>query len=245
MISTLMKQTHWRAAGPYLPTLASKTSLTEESKLFLLTYEQLKDTTAASQQLINSLLLQRSRETRITIVNILRMRLVRWNPPSWVLDDLVAFAHETFTDSLRMALLLHTARHDTLLYDFIQQQIVPRWNTGSPWVMRSDVQSFLDAAQETHPEIARWSHSTREKISRNALTVLRDGGLLKGEASKRIVLPYVPQPVVDHLMRLLQAEGVAAEQLAHHSDWHLFLWNAPQVQKAVETLMAQSPEGQG
>lgn len=238
----MIEQTHWRATGPYLPTLASKASLLEESKLFLLTYGQVRDTTTASQQLIHSVLLQHSRRTRTTIVNILRKRLVRWYPPSWVLDDLLSFAQETLADSLRIALLLHTVRQDRLLYDFVQQEIVPRWHTGSTWVMRSDVQRFLDAAQETHPEITRWSYSTREKISRNALTVLRDGGLLKGASSKRIVLPYVPQPVVHHLIRLLQAEGVTTEHIAQHPDWQLFLWDVPQAQQAVDRFMAQAQE---
>lgn len=240
MASTLTEQTKWRAKGTYLPTLASKSSLFEESKLFLLTYKQLKDPTLVGQEFMRSLLVQRSHETRATILRILKIRLIRWHPPAWVLDDLATFAEEPLPDALRIALLLHTSRQDVLLYDFVQQHIVPRWYAATPWIMRSEVQSFLDAAQEGHPEISRWSYSTREKISGNVLTVLRDGGLLKGAASKRIVLPYVPQPVANHLIRLLLAEGITQDQLAYHPDWHLFLWDVPQVQQSIDKFMAQS-----
>ncbi len=111
-----------------------------------------------------------------------------------------------------------------------------RWIAGDQQLIRSGVQRFLDSAQTTHPEVTRWSHSTREKLSRNVLTTLRDFGLLQGSASKRIVEPIVPPSVVQHLVRLLQAEGVSPEQIAHHPDWQLWLWDAAQAQKAIDNL---------
>lgn len=213
--------------------------LLEESRLFLETYARLHDAPATCTALINGVLPQRSRETRATIVNALRMRLVRWNPPVWVLDDLVEFAQQADADALRAALMLHTARQERLLYDFVQQVIFPRWSAGWQQVVRSDVQGFLDTALEEHPEINRWSTSTREKIAGNVLTVLRDGGLLKGQAHKHIVPLLVPGEVVRHLEKLLQAEGVPSGQLAQHLDWRLWLWNPAQTQRALQESLEQ------
>ena len=86
--------TRWRASGSYLPTLSSKTSLLEETRQFLLTYARLGDSEATRLSLVNSGLLQRSRAARAIIVNIVQLRLTRWNPPSWVLDDLIGFAQD-------------------------------------------------------------------------------------------------------------------------------------------------------
>lgn len=233
------ERTCWRVTGSYLPTLASKSSLIEESRLFLDTYAQLGDPHAALQALVDGVLPQRSRETRETIVLVLRRRLVRWDPPSWVLADLASFAQDTHSDALPLALLLHIARQDGLLYDFVQQVIVQRWYSGTPRVIRSDVQGFLDKAQDEHPEIIRWSHSTREKISGNVLTVLRDCRLLKGEVNKYIVMPTVSTPVVLHMIHLLEAEGVTREQLAQHPDWHLWLWDSIRAQKAIDFSTTQ------
>ena len=183
---------------------------------------------------MNGGLLQRSRATRATIVRIVQLRLTRWNPPAWVLDDLISFAQDGRQAELQAALLLHTVRQDHLLYDFIQHSVVPRWFAGERELIRADVQRFLDSAQSIHPEVAGWSHSTREKLSRNALTTLRDFGLLQGTASKQIVEPIVPPSVVQHLIRLLQAEGIPPEQVAYHSDWQLWLWDAARAQKAIE-----------
>ena len=123
MTQTSPQETRWRAAGPYLPTLASKAALLEETRLFLVTYGQTNDLEATIQTLLNSTLAQRSRETRMTIIDVIRSRLTRWNPPDWVLQDLVAFANEASLDALRAALLLHVPRQDRVLYDFVRKSL--------------------------------------------------------------------------------------------------------------------------
>src|SRR5437899_2926998 len=183
--------TRWRASGSYLLRLASKTSLLQETRLFLHAYAQLGNIAAARQALINGGLPQRSRATRQTILEIVQIRLVRWHPPAWVLDDLVTFAQDGHQVELQAALLLHSARQDNLLYDIVQHVVVPRWLAGERDLIRADVQRFLDEAQFIHPEIAAWSNSTREKLSSNALATLRDFGLLQGTRSKQIVEPIV------------------------------------------------------
>src|SRR6266567_7181143 len=214
MMSASSETTRWRASGSYLPRLASKTSLIEETRRFLLAYARFGDIEASRQALITEELPQRSRATRVTIVENIQIRLTRWHPPAWVLGDLIAFAQGGQQAELQAALLLHTARQDALLYDIIQQVVVPHWFAGERELIRADIQRFLDGAQAEHPEVAGWSHSTREKLSGNSLTTLRDFGLLHGKAAKQIVEPIVPPAVVLHLIRLLQAEGISPEQVA-------------------------------
>lgn len=238
-MSTSNETTHWRASGSYLPTLASKTSLIEETRLFLLTYARLGDVEATRQELVNGGLPQRSRATRATIVKIVQMRLTRWHPPVWVLADLIAFAQDGKQAGLKAAVLLHTARQDILLYDIIQQVVAPHWFAGERALIRADIQHFLDGAQSEHPEVAGWSHSTREKLAGNALSTLRDFGLLSGKASKRIVEPIVPLVVVQHLFHLLQAERLPPGQLAGHPDWQLWLWDTARAQKAIDACHLQ------
>jgi hypothetical protein len=233
------EKTQWRARGAYLPRLASKTGLLEETRQFLQTYARLRDTEATRQALVNGGLPQRSRATRTTIVEIVQVRLVRWHPPTWVLDDLVAFAQEGHQTALQAALLLHTARQDKLLYDIVQEIVVPRWQAGEREIIRANIQRFLDAAQPLHPEVDGWSYSTREKLSRNILTTLRDFGLLQGTVAKQIVEPMVPSAVVRHLIRLLREEGIAEEDLARHPDWQLWLWDTGRAQKAIEKTLPQ------
>lgn len=238
-MSTSEEITRWRASGPYLLRLVSKTSLLEEARLFLQTYARLGNFEATRQELVDGGLPQRSRATRQTIVEIVRLRLVRWNPPAWVLADLVAFARDGHQADLQAALLLHTARQDNLLYDIIQHMVVPRWMDDERELIRADIQRFLDGVQAEHPEVMGWSHATREKLSSNVLSTLHDFGLLQGKATREIVEPPVPQAVVQHLIRLLRDEGIAEADMAQHPDWQLWLWDADRVQKALDAPLRQ------
>jgi Putative inner membrane protein (DUF1819) len=226
----------WRAAGPYLPTNASKAGLLDETRQFLAIYAKLGDVDAAARELTDGALPQRSRETRRTIVKIIKTRLTRWNPPDWVLSELAAFANSHDTDALKSVLLLHAARQDALLCDVVLQVIAPCWTEHEREVARVDVQRFLDGAEPSHPEIAGWSRETREKLAGNLLSILRDYGLLVGTATKRIVEPIVPAGVVAHLARLLLAEGFSAEELPLHPDWRLWLWGPERAARALATL---------
>ena len=110
---------------------------------------------------------------------------------------------------------------------------------GERRLITADIQRFLDEMQPVHPEVARWSHSTRVRLSRHALATMRDFGLLQGKVSKQIVEPIVPPVVVLHLIRLLQAEGIPPEQVAQHPDWQLWLWDAARAQKAIDASQLQ------
>lgn len=236
---TTHQETHWRAAGPYVTNNTAKTGLLDEARQFLLTYADLGDVAETYQVLINSGLPQRSRATRRSILKVIQQRLIHWNPPAWVLDDLVTFARDERPDALRAALLLHVPRQDTLLYNVVLRVIVPRWREGERFIARADVQRFLDEEEAVHPEIGAWTHATRAKLAGNVLSILRDYGLLQGTARKRVVEPVVPSEVVQHLVRLLRAEGVKLEELPHHPDWQLWLWDSARAQAAISEGLTQ------
>jgi transcriptional regulator of NAD metabolism len=223
----------WRAANVYTTASSSKTGLLDETRLFLTTYATLGDLRATHRALIDGDLPQRSRSTRQTIVDKINKRLTSWNSPAWALDDLAAFAQEDTSTALQAALLIHIPRQDRLLYDVVQHVVAPRWEAGITLVTREDVQRFLDEMTPTHPEIERWTHGTRAKLAGNLLSILRDYGLLKGKERKQIVEPVIPDPVVQHLARLLRAEGIADGELAHHPDWRLWLWDAARAGQAL------------
>jgi len=213
----------WRATGPFLPTAASKNGLIAETRLFLQAYSASHSIQQARDDLINSRLPQRSRTTRSVIARNILARLTRWNPPAWVLDDLVLASQQEDLSRLRSLLLLHHARQETLLYDVVQQLIMPRWQAGELHVGRDDALAFLSEAIPRQPEVGSWSYETRAKIAGNLLTTLRDYGLLVGKQTKHIVEPTVDKPAVEHLIRLLEEEGIPEVRIAAHSDWRIWL----------------------
>jgi hypothetical protein len=186
--------------------------------------------------LIEGALRQRSRATRLTFAKRIGERLARWNPPAWVLDDLVRFFQEDASDTLRAALLVHVCRQDFLLYTIVQKLIVPLWQAGERQVAVADVHRFFDDEAPRHPGIERWAYTTRNRLASNILSTLRDYGLLRGVSRKDIVEPIVPADAALHLYRLLAAEGLARAEIVHHPDWQLWLWNREHVVRVLETL---------
>lgn len=235
------QNSHWRAAGPYRASSTLIPGIPEETRLFLLTYgkttgrpdERLAQT---RQLLLEGRLPQRARASRVTMVNRIQKRLVSWDPPPWVLDDLVAFANTDSLDTLRAALLLHVCRQDYLLYSVVQTLIVAKWEQGDVLVDIGHIQRFLDMASSNHPEIAGWTYTTRKKLCSTVLSTLRDYGLLQGKARKKIVEPVVPKLVAHHLVRLLTTEGVNREGLAQHPDWRLWLWTPERTSAMLASL---------
>ena len=228
----------WRVTGSYMAFNVLKPSFLHETRQFLLSYAATGSFTHTAQELLNETLLQRSRETRKLVVKVIQRRLTSWNPPAWVSSDLIEFAQDTFNPSLQTALLLHVVRQDALLYDVVQTAIVPRWLAGDHILIRADVQRFLDLAAPDHPEVETWSHTTREKLAGNVLSILRDYTLLRGKEKKQIVEPIVPAPVATHLVRLLRAEGVADDAIPDHPDWRIWLWDAQRARDALRRLAA-------
>ncbi len=236
----LPASTQWRATGEYATTSIATAGLLPETQIFLRVYAS---TTGAVQAradetrrlLIAGALQQRSRATRVTFAKRILERLTRWNPPAWVLDDLVRYDQEEQIDALKATLLVHVCRQDFLLFTIVQRVVYPRWQAGERQILAADVHRFLDEETPHHPEIERWAYATRNRLASNTLSTLRDYGLLRGANQKEIVEPIVPAEAAQHLHRLLAAEGLTPAEIAHHPDWKLWLWRPEHVAAALES----------
>jgi hypothetical protein len=231
--------TRWRATGEYATTSIATAGLLPETLIYLRTYAGVTGDVATRaaetrRRLVEGALPQRSRATRLTFAKRLNERLATWNPPAWVLDDLVRYTQEDRLDALRAALLVHVCRQDFLLYTIVERLIFARWQAGERLLPVADVHRLFDDEAPAHPEIARWAYATRNRLASNTLSTLRDYGLLRGANQKEIVEPIVPPDVVQHLHRLLAAEGLAPAEIVHHPDWKLWLWRPQHVAAALE-----------
>lgn len=66
-----------------------------------------------------------------------------------------------------------------LIADIHMNAVLPAWRSITQELHRSDVQRFLDAQADTHPEIDEWSDATYDKVQQVILKMLRDVGLLR------------------------------------------------------------------
>ena len=222
--------------GPYSTRNTSKGSLLRETHLVfraLASGNSLEEVRTAC--LAGKLLRQSARETRHRIWELLHWRFFAWNPPKWVIEDLVDACMSDVTAPQFIGLVyVHYIRRDHLTFDFVTDRLSALWNAGIREVSRHDVIDFL--VENINGDRVKWRESTRTKLAGNVLSALRDFGLLTGVQKKRIQRPVVPPEVALHLCRLLEAEGLRGRAVLDARDWHAFLWNFQDTSQSLAQL---------
>ena len=89
-------------------------------------------------------------------------------------------------------LYLHYALRDRLTYDFVTEVLWHKGYQSRPLVSRNEVLDLLDAKAPEHPEIERWTETSRVKLAGNMLSALRDFRVLEGIQKKFLVRPGLP-----------------------------------------------------
>lgn len=69
---------------------------------------------------------------------------------------------------------------------------------------------------------AEWGEETVERVARNAMTALRDFGILSGKSTKSITSIYLPVEAFAFLAFELQRHPTSGDQILHSQDWKLF-----------------------
>jgi len=187
--------------------------------------------------LTGRLLRQSARETRRRIWDALHWRYFAWNPPRWVLVDLMEAAKEDVTDRRFVGLAyLHYARRDRLTFDFVTDRLWTLWKSKTYDVRRDNVLDFLADYKSRDAAVQRWRESTRKKLAGNVLSALGDFGLLTGVQRKSLQRPVVGPEIALHLCRLLDGEGLRGRALLEARDWRLFLWEPHDTSLALAQL---------
>ncbi len=157
--------------------------------------------------------------------------------PEWVGGTISIAAEKGLQspDFLSLAYLYYVLR-DRLTYDFVIGPVWKKWYSGITNIAPGDFHFFLATISETAPEVRKWSEETRGKLASNALTALRDFGMLRGKRLKYIQRPPVADETVYHLLSVLWAEGKRGQGILETLDWRLFLWNGPDIADALNKL---------
>jgi len=190
--------------------------------------------------LAGRLLSQRSRNTRKSIWTRLHYRYLT-HRTDWIITAFVE-ALDVGVQSRRFLTLLylHYALRDRLTHDFVTEVLWHKGYHSRPRVSRNDVLDLLDRKAENHPEIRRWSETSRVKLAGSVLTALRDFGVLEGIQKKFLVRPTLPILTAKHLLRILIAEGNRGREVLENPTWRLFMLTEQEVAKTLAELAQES-----
>jgi hypothetical protein len=131
---------------------------------------------------------------------------------------------------------LYFALRDRLICEFVTGPVWDRWLRKTTALTPNDFLSFLQERSPDYPEIKQWREATKKKLASNALSSLRDFGLLRGVKNKQIQRPAVSPEAVFHLLCILVAEGRESASIIEAPDWRLFLFTEPEIARALSDL---------
>lgn len=138
--------------------------------------------------------------------------------------------------------MLHTARANCILADFIRDVFWPRYTAGFDALSRDDATAFVEAAVQEGKTQKPWASSTVKRVASYLLGACTDFGLLgNGRAPLRPIRPVRIHPrVAVYLAYDLHGRGFTDRQILHHPDWSLFGLEGDDVRQQLKRL---APEG--
>lgn len=175
-------------------------------------------------------------ETRRKILNAVNYRYF-WPNSEWSVRCLAqATENGAHSPAFLSLAYLYYALRDRLTFDFVVGPVWERWKNRGTSLSQAEFLGFLDEEASKEPAIKRWRESTRIKLASNALTALREFGVLQGIYNKQIRKPGIAPETTFHLLCVLLAEGLEGGSLVEAPDWRLFLWSESEVAHALGEL---------
>lgn len=128
------------------------------------------------------------------------------------------------SDERRQLLMLHTARANAILADFIREVYWPRYTSGRDSLSRDDALRFVEDAVREGRTQKRWADSTISRMSGYLLSACADFGLLESRRSgpRRLYSVRLSTRVAGYLAYDLKLQDLGDNQVLNHPDWQLF-----------------------
>ncbi|MGA2226200.1 MAG: BrxA family protein [Syntrophobacteraceae bacterium] len=132
--------------------------------------------------------------------------------------------HSLTSKQLSQVFLIHTARANAVLHDFIVEVFWPRYAAGVTHLRKQDALEFLESAVNRGCIPQRWSPPLNDRVARYLLKCLEDFRLLgpmhKGQ---REMLPFgIASLTTLYLAHELHFSDLSDNQILEHVDWQLF-----------------------
>jgi hypothetical protein len=128
------------------------------------------------------------------------------------------------SDERRQLLMLHTARANAILADFIREVYWPRYTSGRDSLSREDALRFVEDAVREGRTQKPWADSTIRRVSGYLLSACADFGLLEDRlrGPRRLYSLRLTTRVAAYLAYGLKLQGLGDNQVLNHPDWQLF-----------------------
>lgn len=114
------------------------------------------------------------------------------------------------------------AAAEPLIWDFVTEELAGWAAAGRKAVDSAAVMAFLRRAEDRRFSNGRWSEAAVQRVARSVLTTLRDFGVLRGAAKKRLATPILPVEAFAFLAMVRQLLARRGARAIHDPCWRLF-----------------------
>lgn len=224
----------------YTTQLQAGQGLIDETRSLLALYEPGMNRTKLIEKALRS--------GRFPLVTARRLRniVVECFAPRYLSDPATVPTVQRLAGSLSrpefsQLLLIHTARANLILADFIRQVYWPRYSAGRDTLSRDDAREFVIAAMRAGRTQKPWSEATVRRVATYVLGCCSDYELLSSNIrGPRRIQPLRLYPsVAAYLAYDLRFRGLGDNQIISHDDWKLFGLEPEEVRDQFKRLSLQ------
>lgn len=224
----------------YTTQLQAGLGLVEETRLLLSLYETGMEPQALLAKSLDSGLFPRvtARRLRNVVIECFKPRYMR---EPGVAEALKALADPFSRAEFLQLLLIHTARANLILFDFVTKLYWPRYASGREGLTPEDAKSFVLAGVREGRTQKPWADGTVRRVSNYVLSCCADYELLSRSAGgvHRIQALRVQDRVAAYLAYDLKFQGLADNQIVTHEDWLLMGLQPNDVRDVLKRLSLQ------
>lgn len=135
-------------------------------------------------------------------------------------------------------LMVHTARANAILADFIREVYWPRYCSGRDALSQDDALQFVENAVREGKTQKQWSPGTIKRVSGYLIGACADFGLIEARrsATRRLRSLHLASRPACYLAYDLKLQGLGDNQVLNHADWQLFGFDRSDVRDQFKKL---------
>ena len=114
------------------------------------------------------------------------------------------------------------SKSESIVYDITTKALYNMFLDGKSIVTKKDIQTFLDNQSKTHPEINKWTESTKERVVQHYLAIMKDFKFLKGSQKKQFDIPFIPAEILLFILFEKLDEKINIKKILNSDDFKLF-----------------------
>lgn len=139
---------------------------------------------------------------------------------------LIKLIDSNLNDSIKdLMLYYYLSKAEDIVYDLTTQFLYEKFQNGNLGVSKDETLAFFESQRKKHPEIYKWTPTTRLRIVEHYLAIMKDFKFLKGSRKKLFNVPFIPLEVVLFVVYTLLDAGLNVKQILNSNDFKLFFFS--------------------